>query len=119
MTKEPLSHEPGLDERHRDFYKYQEIVRYKNIQLALLDVFKNEYYKNEFGQLFEIAKSDLKDNLETKKEIIFKSIKAWNESKVETNANGVVYTSIYSMAIKIDYDHLSDKLLDTANKLDK
>ena len=39
MTKEPLSHEPGLDERHRDFYKYQEIVRYKNIQLALLDVF--------------------------------------------------------------------------------
>ena len=34
MTKEPLSHEPGLDERHRDFYKYQEIVRYKNIELA-------------------------------------------------------------------------------------
>lgn len=119
MTKEPLSHEPGLDERHRDFFKYQEIVRYKNIQLAMLDVFKNEYYKNEFGDLFEIAKSDLMDNLETKKKIIDKSMKAWVESKVEVSANQVVYTSIYSMAIKIDYNSLSDKLIDTAKELDK
>ena len=119
MTKEPLSHEPGLDERHRDFFKYQEIVRYKNIQLAMLDVFKNEYYENEFGDLFEIAKSDFMDNLETKKEIIDKSMKAWDESKIEANANLVVYTSIYSMAIKIDYGPLSDNLLDTAKDLEK
>ena len=119
MTKEPLSHEPGLDERHRDFFKYQEIVRYKNIQLAMLDVFKNEYYKNEFSNLFEIAKSDLMDNLEIKKEIIYNSMKSWDESNIETNANNVVYTSIYSMAIKIDYNILIDKLIDTARQLQK
>lgn len=119
MTKEPLSHEPGLDERHRDFFKYQEIVRYKNIQLAMLDVFKNEYYKNEFSNLFEIAKSDLMDNLEIKKEIIYNSMKSWDESNIETNANNVVYTSIYSMAIKIDYNVLIDKLIDTARQLQK
>jgi len=119
MTKEPLSHEPGLDERHRDFYKYQEIVRYKNIQLATLDVFNNAYYKNEFGDLFDIAKTDFMENLESKKEIIDKSMKSWIESKVEANDRQVVYTSIYSMAIQIDYRPLSDLLLETAKQLAK
>ena len=46
-------------------------------------------------------------------------MKAWDESKIEANANLVVYTSIYSMAIKIDYGPLSDNLLDTAKDLEK
>ena len=117
MTKEPLSHEPGIDESHRDFYKYQEIVRYKNIQLAMLDVFNKPYYKNDFGYLFDIAKSDFMENLESKKEIIDKSVKAWNESNVGTNANQVVYMSIYSMATQIDYQQLSVMLLETAKQL--
>lgn len=117
MTKEPLSHEPGIDESHRDFYKYQEIVRYKNIQLAMLDVFNKPYYKNDFGDLFNIAKSDFMENLESKNEIIDKSVKAWNESNVDTNANQVVYMSIYSMATQIDYQQLSVMLLETAKQL--
>lgn len=117
MTKEPLSHEPGIDESHRDFYKYQEIVRYKNIKLAMLDVFNKPYYKNDFGDLFDIAKSDFMENLESKKEIIDKSVKAWNESNVGTNANQVVYMSIYSMATQIDYQQLSVMLLETAKQL--
>jgi ubiquitin-conjugating enzyme E2 Z len=117
MTKEPLSHEPGIDESHRDFYKYQEIVRYKNIQLAMLDIFNKPYYKNDFGDLFDIAKSDFMENLESKKEIIDKSVKAWNESNVGTNANQLVYMSIYSMATQIDYQQLSVMLLETAKQL--
>ena len=37
--------------------------------------------------------------------------------KIETNANKVVYTSIYGMGIEINYEPLSDQLLDIANKL--
>lgn len=117
MTTEPLSHEPGIDEKHFDFYKYQEIIRYKNIQLAMLDIFNKPYYKTEFGDLFNIAVSDFVKNIDSKKEIIDKSIKAWNESEVKPNANNLVHTSIYGMAIQIDYKLLSDMLLGTAKKL--
>lgn len=119
MTKEPLTHEPGLDSRHRDFYKYEEIVRYKNVELATIGVFNSQYYQNEFGELFEIAKKDFLDNLERKAEIIDESCKAWRESKVETNAGGVVYTSIYTMAVPIDYGPLRDALLETSRQLDQ
>lgn len=117
MTKEPLTHEPGLDSRHRDFYKYQEIVRYKNIELATIGVFKNKYYESEFGDLFEIAKTDFLENLENKKEIIDKSIKEWKESNIELPANKVIYTSIYGMGIEINYEPLSDELLEIGGKL--
>ena len=117
MTKEPLVHEPGLDSRHRDFYKYQEIVRFKNIELATIGVFKSNYYENEFGDLFEIAKDNFLENLENKKEILDRSIKEWKESKIEPGANKVVYTSIYGMGIEINYEPLSDQLLEIAGKL--
>jgi hypothetical protein len=57
------------------------------------------------------------ENLESKNEIIDKSVKAWNESNVDTNANQVVYMSIYSMATQIDYQQLSVMLLETAKQL--
>ena len=117
MTKDPLCHEPGLDNRHRDFYKYQEIVRYKNIQLATIGVFKSSHYKTDFGDLFEIAKSDYLDNLEHKKEILENAIKEWDKSEIKPTTPSIIYTSIYSMAIKIDYEPLSDQLLEVAGKL--
>lgn len=119
MTKEPLSHEPGLDSRHRDFYKYQEIIRFKNLELATIGVMQRDYYKNEFGDLFDIAKDHFMENLESKKELLDKSIQAWKESKIETSSNKVVYTSIYGMGIEIDYEPLSDKLLETRVMLEQ
>ena len=126
MTKEPLVHEPGLDNKHRDFYKYEEIIRYKNIQLATINVFNQPYYKTEFADLFEIAKSDFLENLEKKKEILDQAANIWknglldkSSGKTESSSNNVVYTSIYSMAIEIDYESLTDKLSEVADILAK
>jgi ubiquitin-conjugating enzyme E2 Z len=127
MTKEPLTHEPGLDSRHKDFYKYEEIIRYKNIQLATINVFNQSYYKTEFTDLLEIAKSDFLKNLEKKKEILDQAENIWKKgflenssSKTESSSNNnILYTSIYSMAIEIDYESLTDKLLEVADILSK
>jgi ubiquitin-protein ligase len=42
FNENPLLNEPGVTKDHRDFRNYTEIIRYKNIKVAILDMLKDE-----------------------------------------------------------------------------
>ena len=120
MTEGPLQHEPGCGENHRDYYKYSEIVRFRNIGLAIHDILTQESFSDIFPELIDIAKKDYVDNFESKLEALFKANKCWdNRNKNVIVEKGRVYTSMYNLSCTIDYDGLEKKLVDLRNNLKK
>lgn len=120
MTEGPLQHEPGCGEKHRDYHKYSEIVRFRNIGLAMHEILSNKSYTTSFPELLEIAKKDFDDNFEKKIEALFKASSAWEKRHESVIVeNGRVYTSMYNLHCTIDYEGLDEKLLDLRNNLKK
>ena len=120
MTNGPLQHEPGCGEGHRDYFKYSEIVRFRNIGLSIHDILNDSSFAEVFPELLTIAKKDFIDNFENKLSALFKAIEAWNKKHDSVIVeNGRVYTSMYNMHCKISYDGLQDKLIELQNNLKK
>lgn len=100
MTTDPLLHEPGIDKYHRDFLTYTEIIRYKNIEVAMKHVLKCDDYNVYFRDLINIAKRDFIENFDKKMEISKNSQQMFINFK---NESDVLYTSVYNMQCNIDY----------------
>ena len=114
MTTDPLLHEPGFDKFHRDFYTYSEIVRYKNIDIAMLYILKNEEFNVYFRELINIAKRDFIDNYEKKIEIVKKSREMFIKSENKIRQEGqVLCTNIYNMRCIVDYNLLMIEMENT------
>jgi ubiquitin-conjugating enzyme E2 Z len=118
MTQGPLKHEPGIDIFHRDFRKYTEIIRYKNIQVAMIDVIQKEVYEKQFGDLIEIARNDFMEHFDTKQNILKSSEETFQESDVHTQS-GRVFVSLYNISCNIDYTGLSDLFYEIKDKYTK
>lgn len=107
LTKGPLSNEPGIDIFHRDFHSYTEIIRYKNIKVAIIDIIKNDKYEQEFPELINIARTDFITNYNTKHQILKSSEDSFLQSSVYS-LSGSTVVSIYNMNCHIDYTELYD-----------
>jgi hypothetical protein len=105
MTTEPLQHEPGVDQTHVDYYTYNEIIRYKNISLAILDVVKKDSYL-KFGELLNIAKIDFVDNYQNKCKMLEECKTEFNKSTIRHKR--ILHVGLYNMSCKIDYKELED-----------
>ena len=75
LTKEPLRHEPGCDERHKDFFAYTELIRFNNFKIAINEIMQRKDIMEEFSDLHIIAKKYIIDNMEN----IISSIDTANE----------------------------------------
>jgi len=107
LTKEPLRHEPGCNERHRDFYSYNEIVRFNNIRLSIINILKNDFIKGEFSQLWDIASHHILSNVEKIHSHITTSKEKYHEIKDKYPhlfSKNTPNTGIYSMSVNIDYN---------------
>jgi len=108
LTTNPLLHEPGIDVSHRDFHRYTEIIRYKNIETSIMDVLTKTHYTLEFGELIDIAKKDFGEHFEKKQCILKTSEELYKKSSIYTES-GDTYVSIYNIRCSIQYKRLTNK----------
>ena len=107
MTSGPLLHEPGIDKFHRDFNTYTEIIRYKNISTAILNIINDDTYDNSVKFLINIARKDFIDNYDKKMLIVKASEQMFISSEgMLRQVDSVFYTAVYNMRCKIDYKSL-------------
>ena len=52
LTEKPLLNEPGVDETFVDFDTYTQIIRYKTIEVAILDVIESDEKLKEFCMFY-------------------------------------------------------------------
>lgn len=112
LTNRPLEHEPGLDERHPDFFKYTQLVYYHNIKVALCDVLELSFIKTSFPTLYEEAKRDFVDNYDQKIAILKKAEESLTEyMRINESSDTFGTENIYRIRpVKLDYKTLYRRL---------
>lgn len=101
LCKNPLLNEPGISKNHPDCIKYDKIIEYKNIEVAIMQMYQRK--PGVFLEEFEIFYPYLKELfIENHPKILdFLKAKAGDESLKEN-----VITGLYGMNVCIDYQKL-------------
>ena len=109
FNDKPLLNEPGCSETHIDFHKYNEIIDYKNIDIAIYRILKFDLFE-KYSSQFE--KSVLIDKFKKNYDNIIKKIQ-----KHKGSVNKTITTEIYSMSVNINYNILYKNLKELYNNL--
>jgi hypothetical protein len=95
--------EPGITLKHPDFDKYTKIIEYKNIEIAVLQMYQKK--EGVFMNEFEIFSPFLKEEFLKNKEKILASLQ---EKAVEFPNIDSIVTMLYSMNVVLNFPKLLD-----------
>lgn len=98
LTDNPLLHEPGIKETHDDFKTYNKIVFYANLKYNIYELVNSIFNKKYNSQFNDIIIEKIKEN--------FKNINKLIKEKKNTEKDEILFTTIYSLNCRIDYNNL-------------
>ncbi len=101
LCKDPLLNEPGIGKKHKDFSNYTQIIEYKNIEIALLNMIQKK--TGIFIKKFSIFTDEMTNNFHKNKLNILKFI---TEKTIKHPKHFVASTTVYAMHVIIDYQSL-------------
>jgi ubiquitin-conjugating enzyme E2 Z len=101
LCKNPLLNEPGVGKNHPDGAKYDKIIEYKNIDIAIVQMYqrKNGVFLEEFEMFYPFLKEHFNKNRE--KILEFLKQKAGDPLLKEN-----LVTGLYGMNVNVDYSKL-------------
>jgi hypothetical protein len=106
LCENPLLNEPGVGPNHTDMQKYNEIIEYANLDVAVCDILcKKEGVHLEFFQHFEpFVKENFLKN--------YDKLVAFAEKKYSVITSPTIFTtSFYTMTVQVNYKKVLDKLV--------
>ncbi len=98
----PLLNEPGITKKHHACKPYNEIIRYRNYQIAMLKVINQDMIPSAFMGLFPYIKEHTNKN----KDAILKRL---NEL-ADKAPKDTYHVSLYNMKCSTDYKALRDRM---------
>lgn len=106
LNNEPLLNEPGIKKSHVDFKNYNDIIRYKNYNIALLGMLDQKHLPSLFINFFPFMKRYFLDHFDD-------IIKRINELCSHDSNNKVlsIKTYCYMYDIKINYKRILDSIV--------
>lgn len=108
LCKNPLLNEPGVHENHPEINDYNEMITFKNIEVAISGMITRKYLPNQF----EIFYSTMVDLFLKNYHTIVKKIEIRRENP--DTKYGVYKSSHYGMKITVDYtislSHMHDAI---------
>lgn len=121
LTKDPLTHEPGLGESHPDFFSYTQLVAFYNIRLATIDILSSAYIDRHFSNLLQTAKQNFIDDYDKKMKALEDAREGFDNFKTTRRLappDTLSTRSIYNIPqVRIDYDVLVRDLASMRQKL--
>ena len=100
LNDTPLLNEPGVTQKHRDYNIYNEIITYKNFDVAIIGMIENQYIKTKFTELYKVICCNFVENYHN-------IIKLLNRKKTD---NKHLTTTLYKMDVFIDYKNIEVKM---------
>lgn len=118
LNETPLVNEPGISKSHPDYSTYNEIIRYKNFEVAMCGVLKSKIIQHMCKELYIIMMNDFVNHFDKKLELLYKSASIFNkflETKhfLANNNEVTLRTSIYPMNCLVDYNYLANLMSET------
>jgi len=106
LNDAPLLNEPGLNRSNPEFESYNEIIKYKNIEVAILGML--DQVKNDPTHHFALFGDIMHDHFQKNKEDIRQRV----EKALSVNSEPQMYsTTVYKLVVKTEYKRLLKLLL--------
>ena len=102
LNEQPLLNEPGFTETSEDLPKYNAIIRYKNIEIAILNMLQNEWIGTQFPAFLPIMKTHFYSSYEKIIDFI--------DNQIAKNKPTCIKTNIYLMYVVADYISLKKSI---------
>ena len=103
LHDKPLLNEPGLTENHKDYYNYNNMIMYKNIEIAIIGVLTKKYLNNKFLQFYDIILETFNHNFNDIQEILS------NHREILTD-NKLISFNLYNSKYLVNFESLNEKL---------
>jgi ubiquitin-conjugating enzyme E2 Z len=104
LNDKPLLNEPGVSETHCDFNNYTEIIRFKNIEVAILGMLNSEKVKTDFTLFLPIISNHFQREKKTLQRKVEELMKKYPTTTV-------INTRVYQLTVCINYKSLLDKIV--------
>jgi len=106
LSKDPLLNEPGVDKKHKDMNKYNEIIEYSNINIAVCDIVrkKSGIFLPFFDNFYPFIKENFLKNYDKLLEFAEKKNTDFQLQSKEFR------TDFYTMRVTVDYNIIIEKL---------
>jgi ubiquitin-protein ligase len=106
LSKDPLLNEPGVGKNHHDMNKYNEIIEYSNINIAVCDIVrkKSGIFLPFFDNFYPFIKENFLKNYDKLLEIAEKKNTDFQLQSKEFR------TDFYTMRVTVDYNIIIEKL---------
>lgn len=113
LCNNPLLNEPGVNKSHPDLNNYNEIIEYANLDIAICDIVMKK--PGLYNVFFDLFYPYIKENFNKNYDFIIEFVK----NKINNNYKyAIIKTSMYNMSVKIDYNKIINKLIETKNMLE-
>jgi ubiquitin-protein ligase len=106
LCKNPLLNEPGINFKDNDIEKYNKIIQYSNINVAVCDIVdkKSGVFQPFFENFYPFIKENFLINYD-------KLMQFAEEKNIENNfIEHIVISGIYTMKVFVDYNEVIEKL---------
>jgi ubiquitin-conjugating enzyme E2 Z len=106
LSKDPLLNEPGVGKNHHDMNKYNEIIEYSNINIAVCDIVrkKSGIFLPFFDNFYPFIKENFLKNYDKLLEFAEKKNTDFQLQSKEFR------TDFYTMRVTVDYNIIIEKL---------
>ena len=100
FTNNPLLNEPGISMGHPDIDKYNDIIEYKNIEIATLNIVAK--HPSLYIPMFDLFQDVILEKFIENRERIKRRV----DDLTNTKKNQTITTRMYSMIYELDYPQL-------------
>lgn len=114
LCKNPLLNEPGIKETDADIVKYNQIIEYKNISIAICEMINRTtlFNKQLFDRFYPHMVSSFMNNFDNILNWAVNLAKKYPKNYIQTN-------NIYHMTIMIDFASMPDMLNEIKGNLEQ
>ena len=115
LNDTPFLNEPGITKTHIDYDNYNSIIKYKNMEVAIINMLTNENINLLFSDFINVMNEHFLNNFSTILTIIDKEIE---QQTINNNPDtNIITTSVYQMNFNINYKELKKKLIKCHNNI--
>jgi hypothetical protein len=111
LNNDPILNEPGVTKTHHDYSKYNKIIQYKNIDIAVLQILNKK--SGVYMEKFECFYPNVIENFLKNKDEIQSFLE---EKQKEFPEIEKITTSLYNMSVVINYEKLYKDFRDSVEK---
>lgn len=105
LNNNPIENEPGLKSTHHDNTNYNNMIRYKNIEIAIIGIIRKEFLDNRFCIFYNIIINNFLKN----KENINKNFHQLKIDLIDSD-NSTINFNLYNSKYIINLGKLESKL---------